>query len=232
MSDQGCGLVGQVVAPGDAVQALPPSGSVRIGPGLRAEGSYVVAQKCGVVRQTRNGKLWLESKQKRYIPAEEDLVVGVITDRRGENFVVDIGGPFTAQLPMLSFEGATRRNRPNLAAGDLVYARVTTANRDMDPELSCVDAQGKSSGFGALKGGFVLQCGLGHARALLARPPAPVLAAVGAKLQFELAVGLNGRVWLDSSSCATTVKIANLLQHAQGVAAADVQQWVAAQLQQ
>lgn len=48
------------------MQALPASGSVRIGPGLRAEGSYVVAQKCGVVRQTRNGKLWLESKQKRW----------------------------------------------------------------------------------------------------------------------------------------------------------------------
>jgi exosome complex component RRP40 len=149
-----------------------------------------------------------------------------------QNFVVDIGAPFPAQLPMLSFEGATRRNRPNLVTGDLVYARVITANRDMDPVLSCIDAQGKSSGFGALKGGFVLECGLNHARALLARPPAPVLSALGAKLQFELAVGMNGRVWLDSSSCATTVKVANVLQQAQGVAAADVQQWVAGQLQQ
>jgi hypothetical protein len=34
-----------------------------------------------------------------------------------QNFVVNIGAPFPAQLPMLSFEGATRRNRPNLVAG-------------------------------------------------------------------------------------------------------------------
>lgn len=36
-----------------------------------------------------------------------------------------------------------RRNRPNLAVGDLVYARVAVASRDMEPELACTDAAGK-----------------------------------------------------------------------------------------
>jgi hypothetical protein len=35
----------------------------------------------------------------------------------GQMFVVDIGGPTYASLPMLAFEGATRRNTPNLQAG-------------------------------------------------------------------------------------------------------------------
>lgn len=148
-----------------------------------------------------------------------------------QNFVVDIGAPFPAQLPLLSFEGATRRNRPNLNTGDLIYARVITANRDMDPMLSCVDSQGRSSGFGALKEGLVVDCSIAHARALLARPPAPVLAAVGAKLQFELAVGMNGRVWLNSASCATTVKIANIILESQHVPSTDQQQWVQGKLQ-
>ncbi len=39
--------------------------------------------------------------------------------------------------------GATRRNRPNLQTGDLVYCRVLTASRDLEPTLSCVDASGK-----------------------------------------------------------------------------------------
>ena len=50
----------------------------------------------------------------RYIPAVEESVIGIITEKYGENFAVDIGGPFTASLPVLAFEGATRRNRPNL----------------------------------------------------------------------------------------------------------------------
>lgn len=32
-------------------------------------------------------------------------------------FLVDIGGPAFASLPILAFEGATRRNTPNLQAG-------------------------------------------------------------------------------------------------------------------
>ena len=44
----------------------------------------------------------------------DDSVIGVVTDKHSENFDVDIGGPFRALLPVLAFEGATRRNRPNL----------------------------------------------------------------------------------------------------------------------
>ena len=44
----------------------------------------------------------------------EESVIGIVSERHSENFVVDICGPFAATLPVLSFEGATRRNRPNL----------------------------------------------------------------------------------------------------------------------
>lgn len=50
----------------------------------------------------------------RYEPAVEEAVIGTIHKKHGENYVVDIGAPFTAALPVLAFEGATRRNRPNL----------------------------------------------------------------------------------------------------------------------
>ena len=79
----------------------------------------------------------------RYIPAVGDSVVGRVLERHSENFAVDIGGPFPAVLNVLAFEGATRRNRPKLVEGDLVYARVVLAHRDVDTELSCVDVSGK-----------------------------------------------------------------------------------------
>lgn len=44
----------------------------------------------------------------------EEAVIGIIVEKHGENYVVDIGAPFSASLPVLAFEGATRRNRPNL----------------------------------------------------------------------------------------------------------------------
>ena len=45
--------------------------------------------------------------------------------------------------------------------GTLIYARVTIASRDMEPEIECVDpATGKSDGFGELKGGLVVNVSL------------------------------------------------------------------------
>lgn len=44
-----------------------------------------------------------------------------------------------------NLQGATRRNRPNLSPGDLVFCRVLTASKDLEPTLSCVDAAGKVS---------------------------------------------------------------------------------------
>lgn len=70
-------------------------------------------------------------------------MIGVITERYGDSWNVDIRGPFTAILEALAFEGVTRRNRPNLQPGDLVYARVKAAPRDAEAEIVCVDGSGR-----------------------------------------------------------------------------------------
>lgn len=55
---------------------------------------------------------------------------------------------------------------PWAQVGSLVYARVSLAHKDMEPELQCYDAQTrKSEGFGELKGGFMQKCSLGTCRA-------------------------------------------------------------------
>ncbi len=140
---------------------------------------------------------------------------------------MDIGGPFNAILPQLSFEGATRRNKPNLRPGDVVYARVVQAHRDTDPVLSCVDSAGRAAGFGGLKDGMLLTCSTSLARQLLGSPTAPVLEALGSGLQFELAVGLNGRVWLAAGTAATCVLVANAIQESEFKTAQQVRTMVA-----
>ena len=84
----------------------------------------------------------LRSSLDRYIPAEGEAVIGLITERYGDSWSVDIRGPFPAKLDALAFEGVSRRSRPNLQPGDLVYARVTAAARDADPEIACMDDGG------------------------------------------------------------------------------------------
>lgn len=50
----------------------------------------------------------------QYIPVKGDSVIGIITHKSGDNFRVDIGGSEPASLSYLSFEGATKRNRPDV----------------------------------------------------------------------------------------------------------------------
>ena len=164
------------------------------------------ASKAGILRHSLSKKksthkYWIDGSHRRYIPQMDDMVLGVVTDTRGAEYVVDIGAAAPASLNNLAFEGATRKNRPQLKIGSLVYARVSLANKDMEPEISCLAAGGKADGFGPIEGGYMFKVSIGLARELL-HPSCAVLNHLGRHLPFEIAVGLNGRVWINSFSVA------------------------------
>ena len=168
---------------------------------------------------------WVETSSRRYSPAPGENVIGVVIERHAEHFAVDIGAPSPAILPMLAFEGATRRNKPSLSPGSLVYARTVDACRDMEPELSCTDEDGRAAGFGELDGGgdgehgYVMHVSTRAARTLLANASgssqlARSLARAGDASPFEMVVGINGRVWLSARRAADTLRVASAVAEA------------------
>lgn len=124
-----------------------------------------------------------------------------------------------ALLPHMSFESANKKTRPNLLPGQLVYARISLANKHMDPELECVSAStGRSDGLGPLGpgGGAAFNVSLGFARRLMMPDPKKggviVLEQLGQEgLAFETAVGRNGRVWVGSEQVRTVVLVGRAL---------------------
>jgi exosome complex component RRP40 len=129
-----------------------------------------------------------------------------------EEYKVDIKSPSPALLPVLAFEGATKRNRPFLNPGDIVFCRVTAASMYMDPELSCMDSQGRSDGLGLVSGGCMLETTTGHCRRLLQKQPPLELQLIRDAVACELVVGANGRVWVKSNDPRKTAAIANILR--------------------
>ena len=85
-------LVNSVVLPGDQVLSLgalavSDSGStptVRVGASLRQDGDSVLATRAGTLQQTGGGKLWVSTAQRRYTPAPEDCVIGVVCEKHAE----------------------------------------------------------------------------------------------------------------------------------------------------
>ena len=112
----------------------------------------------------------------------------------------------------MAFEGATKKNRPAVVVGDLVYAKLLVASRDMEPELVCVDSYGKKAGLGVLTGGgFMFSVPLHLVRKLLA-PDSGLLKALGGSTPFEVAVGMNGRVWVRARSVRETMILSQAME--------------------
>ncbi|KAL9252011.1 putative exosome complex component rrp40 [Drosera capensis] len=206
-------LIDHLVVPGDVVLDLTTrtNQTIKLGGGLRQHGDAISVTRAGHLRFSKPNKYWVESSQKRYVPCVQDHVLGIVLDCRADNFLVDIKGPTLAFLPVLAFEGVTRRNIPRFESGTLLYARVVKATPGMNPELSCMDANGKAAEFGPLKGGFMIETSTGLSRKLLSSPPCPVLVDLGKKLSFEIAVGLNGRVLVNAESPSTVIIVSNAI---------------------
>lgn len=175
------------VFPGDHLCAIGDLAQVLLGPGVARDGDFLVASRAGVLRwEAERSRLWVDNDQKRYVPALGDHVIGVVVEKHAEEYRLRVGAAALATLPTLAFDGATKRNRPHLEVGTLVYARVVLANKDMEPEVSCAAPPGvgakdwvtKESVFGELEGGNVFDCPQALCRELLATDSA-VLDALG-----------------------------------------------------
>lgn len=221
--------------PGDVIPSdrLPPSkkGTLILGPGVRhVQPSEIIATNAGSLKtDTRKAAVWIEHDAGRYVPTVGDLVVAQVHHSATDLFYCSIAAySSNATLGHLSFEGASRKTRPQLKSGDLVYARVSRAVKGEDVELECVSpSTGKSEGLGQLKGGMIFNVSTSFARRLMMAGSAggvTILEALGEKLNFEIAVGRNGLVWIQAATTATTLVIGNLLLETESKAYSQIEQ--------
>ncbi|PYH38590.1 exosome non-catalytic core subunit RRP40 [Aspergillus neoniger CBS 115656] len=234
-----------ILLPGDEIPSeyLPSTNSapLRLGPGLRllsqppssspqasSSPSHVLtATQAGILSTDtkRNAVSILSTPNRRYIPTINDLVIAQVHHSSVDYFhcMITPQAPH-AVLGQLSFEGATKKTRPMLKQGDLVYARVLSVGlgAGAEVELACVNpATGKAEpgGLGQLNGGMVFDISTGMAARLMRASSSSsdsqdgvaglvVLEELGKKLEksggFEIAVGRNGKVWVDCSSGGET----------------------------
>ena len=227
-----------VVPPGDNVtrvirEFLGDSRVVRLGAGLRQQQQQaqtqhgaqtqqqspqagVIAVKPGVLHYLTPGRFWVTTNGRRYSPTAGDYVLGTVAERLGmHGYRVNIRGASLAMLPALSFDGASKRNHPDLPVGSLVYARVAAANKHTETELTCCDESAAKKDwmtgeaqYGKLVGGTTFACSHELARGLI-HDDSAVLAALAKFVRFEIAVGFNGWIWIDAETPLHAVVVCN-----------------------
>ena len=60
-----------------------------------------------------------------YSPKENDIVIGIISQKSYEIYRVNILASKEASLNSIDFQGATRKSKHNLNVGDIVFAKVS-----------------------------------------------------------------------------------------------------------
>lgn len=199
-------MAATLLLPGDAIDLneVLTSQKRRMGKGLKQDLEQYVATIAGLLQADYKKKsAQIDTPNARYTPRAGDLVIAQVY-RSGMDFfqLHIIAHSQQAVLHQLAFEGATKKTRPQLKTNDLVYAKVVSAEKNMEVELSCVNpSTGKSEpdGLGPLSGGMLFEVSTGLAERLLKKQGVVVLSELGEKLQggFEVAVGKNGKVWVD-----------------------------------
>lgn len=209
--------VDDIVLPGDLLSELKvseKSGKTVLGPGLQANAESVQVIKPGILRFKEPNFYWIDSHQKRYVAVRGENVLGIVTQKSGDVFKVDIGCSEQASLSYLAFEGATKKNRPTVKVGDVLYATLLVASKDTEPELVCIDGAGRSSGLGVVSEGFLLHCSINLVRKVLSAD-CVLFKLLSKHLPFEVAVGMNGRIWVKGRSLIETAAIVNTIASAE-----------------
>lgn len=209
-----------IVLPGDSLASeIEGQSQVIIGPGIYKypKSQEIIPHQAGILKSTSASKnekeklLFVESNSKRYIPQINDFVIGYITGVYGDFFKVSLQ-PHSpqVQLSMMAFPNATKKNRPNLKVDQAVYARVSAAVAEIDTEIECFDAEtGKEGGFGLLdESGYIFDVNMNFARELLFNKSCVFLEKLAAKCAFEIAIGINGRVWIKCGNGLQTEPVA------------------------
>lgn len=200
--------------PGDQVLQYDPEDSrdrVYVGPGLRWENNIIRATKPGLLKKSSRKIYYVDTHQRRYIPQKREFVIGIVLKQKGDNYAIDIGGSEQATISFLSFENASKKTRKIMKPGDLLYGRVLAANKDMEPELVCIDTYDRAMGMGTLpEGGIMFNVPLNIAR-LIVNPDNPFLLTIAKKIIYTIVVGFNGRVWVKAKKQKEMIAIMNCI---------------------
>ncbi|KAK6201356.1 exosome complex exonuclease RRP40 [Scheffersomyces amazonensis] len=199
-----------IILPGDKFPVSrnhDESIDITLGPGLykSVNSDTILPVQAGIFQSKPIKKqqqlYYIDSNSRRYIPQTNDYVIGTIVGVvGGESYKVSLQDfSSCVLLSMMAFPNATKKNRPNLQIGQIVYARVSNAGNEIETELECIDpTTGKDGGFGLLdESGYLFSItNLNFTRELLFNSESPVLQKLSTRCKFEIAIGINGKIWI------------------------------------
>jgi len=179
----------EIVVPGQ----LLADGRYRPSQGSYDEDGKIFSSVIGLA-ELRGNTVRVVPLQGVYIPNEGDLVLATITYVAGNNWKLDIGGPYGASLHA---NNALRRPYDEdisryMDLGDVVAAVVIAFDRNSGPFLTM-----KERGLRKLEGGMILEVSPAKIPRIIGKRGS-MINMINDLLKIDSMVGQNGRIWIRS----------------------------------
>ena len=173
-------IPGEVIASGD--EYLP-------GDFTRKEGKDIIANRYGLVDGDRVIKIIPISGI--FEPRRGNNVIGRVQDITFNGWIIEIGGPYRAFLPLM--ESPRFINKNDLAEfaniGDAVISKIFSVKRNS------IDLTLRAKGLGRLEGGRVIKINPNKVPRVIGKEGSMINMIKDAS-QTEIAVGQNGYIWI------------------------------------
>jgi exosome complex component RRP4 len=181
----------EVVVPGQ----LLAEGRYRSSFGTYDEDGKIFSSLVGLA-ELRGNTVKVVALEGTYIPKEGDLVIGTITLVAGNNWKINIGGPYGASLHA---NNALRRPYSDdiseyMDMGDVIAAEVIAFDRGSGPFLGM-----KGRGLRVLQGGMILEVSPAKIPRIIGRRGS-MINMINDHLNIDTMVGQNGRIWIRAPS--------------------------------
>ncbi|KAL4489871.1 hypothetical protein ABPG72_010770 [Tetrahymena utriculariae] len=227
-----------IVLPGEQIDLSQLSGQLLIDEKsfTQTTDNQLYSNKSGVLvdTQLKYGAcgLIVKAYAQKYYAEVDDYVIGVIKGRVQEYYLVDIGAQEDALLSFYGFEGATKKNRPNLRDGSLIFCKVTEANKYMKIKVDCIHPKIKKqwmtgeSFFGQIKDGMVANISIEYAKSIIGQGDFVFRAFKKYIKSFETAIGSNGKVWIKTLQPQNTILILDALNKCKNMSMEQIKVYV------
>ncbi len=184
---------------GDRVLVLPgeeiASQGLKPGPGTYRVGGKVYASVLGLL-SPRPPFVQVVPLTGRYIPKPRDVVIGTVTDAQGTFWLLDIGAPRWAPLHMTGtpWQVEIGETEKFLRVGESVIVQV----ENLDP-TGRIGVTMLGDGLGKLEGGSIVRISPARIPRVVGRGGS-MIQAITQRTGAQVAVGQNGRIWIDGDA--------------------------------
>lgn len=137
-----------------------------------------------------------------YHPKQDDIVVGIINRKADTDWLVDIGSSHSAILPMLAFDGATKKTCPKFKRGEMIACYIEEVPKCGEVLLSCI-SRTKQEKLGPLVGGTLLRCRNRDIQRIFDLG----LLEKATQAKIKAVKGMNGRLFIEAQTAEVSERI-------------------------